>query len=168
MKLSNFENQDSSDIVPSLYIENDNMGFLEESIDDFLRKPIDSRNETEEPQFFEKLPHSNEQHQKIKPVLITVKPTNMNTVLFDWNSTIKRLSNKLKPEKARPKSRGLPNIARREIQQEQEEIRRRNTIERVPTSHETKIVYPLRKNELPLLRKVPTVLTETKKRKRYR
>lgn len=142
---------------------------IEESIDDFLRTPIDSRcNNDENIQAFERyeeaaIPASKRQ----KTVQITVKPTNFNTVLFDWDSTIHRLSNKLKPEKARPKSRGLPNIAQREIQKENQELKP-YVVNRQIESRERKIVYPPRKNELPLLRKAPRLLSGINSRRRRR
>lgn len=144
----------------TLPIKNENL--IEESIDDFLRTPIDSRCENEANiQIFEEyegivLSAKKKSHQ----VQITTRPTNFNSVLFNWDSTIHQLSNKLKPEKSRPKSRGLPNIAKREIQKENQELKP-YIVNRTPENHERKIIYPPRKNELPLLRKAPSLLCET-------
>lgn len=143
---------------------------IEESIDDFLRTPIDSRcNNNESNQIFEEYAEITLPTKKrSNPVQITVRPSNFNSVLFDWDSTIHQLSNKLKPEKPRPKSRGLPNIAKREIQKENQELKP-YIVNRVTDNRERKIVYPPRKNELPLLRKAPSLLSEMnyKRKRRY-
>ena len=137
-------------------------GINDETIDDFLKTPIDSRFENEEDEDI-----LTKQASNPRPITVTVKPSNYNNVLFDWDSTIKKLSNKIRPvERTRPKSRGLPDIAKREIQKENEMLRK-NTVERVSEIRETKLVYPLRKNELPLLRKAPGVLRPLRPRRRY-
>ena len=149
--------------------QKDQEDLIEDSIDNFLRTPIDSRCENEEalPAFeiYEESVLSSK--KKSKPIQITVKPSNFNTVLFDWDSTIQRISNKLKPEKSRPKSRGLPKIAQREIQKENQELKP-YVISRPTEIRERQIVYPPRKNELPLLRKAPRLLSEMSTRRHRR
>ena len=142
---------------------------IDESIDNFLRTPIDSRcNNEDSTQLFEEydkivLPTK----KKPKPIQITVRPSNFNAVLFDWDSTIHHLSNKLKPEKTRPKSRGLPDIAKREIQKENKELKP-YYVEKTSEIRERKIIYPPRKNELPILRKAPGLLCEMNLRRKRR
>ncbi|OHT06784.1 hypothetical protein TRFO_05480 [Tritrichomonas foetus] len=142
---------------------------IDDQIEDFLRRPIDSYFDNEIDEF--------ESHNSLKTqptnsfprqLQVTVKPSNFNNVLFDWESTIKKISHKLQPERIRPKSRGLPNIALREIQKENEALYK-NKIEGGSRSEirEKKVVYPLRKNELPMLRKAPGLLNPPKPRRRF-
>jgi hypothetical protein len=75
-------------------------------------------------------------------------------VTFDWDSSIRRISDKIaEKRRSRPVSRGLPNIALREMELERQKAQSRHLRVRESDDSQEHVVLPLRKNEMPNIRK---------------
>lgn len=138
---------------------------VDENIDNFLKTPIDSRSTNTDTDFVN--PPSLNLNNITKATTTTSRT--VNTVTFDWDSTITKITGKIKPKTPKSAKRvsGLPDIARREKERD-EEVKNRYTLEQVVEERpDPQIVYPLRKDEKPNLRHFPELVPKRKKVRRF-
>jgi hypothetical protein len=124
---------------------------VDDFIDRFLSMPVDSRVPDTEidplpEQIFKKPP---QKAGVTKPLYV------VNTITFDWDSSIRRISSKLgeRKERTRPVSRGIPDIARREIELEKRKKMGSHLKILEWDDSRRREVFPMRKNEMPNIRK---------------
>lgn len=138
---------------------------IDDNIDNFLKTPIDSRSTDTNTDFTNRQTNSAIANTRAPP-----QKTIVNTVNFDWESSICKITKKIIPKTPKSSKRvvsGLPDIARREKEKD-EEHRIKYTLEHVIEERpEVQIVFPLRKNEKPNLRHFPELVPKRKKVRRF-
>jgi hypothetical protein len=133
-------------------------------IGEFLQQPVDSRFEGSSRLSDEPLPHvpvSPTRRRAARP------KTAAKQVVFDWDSSIRTISDKYLRERPRARNAGLPDIARREMASEEVERRRRYFRLELPDDDGAGLrrVFPLRKNEIPNVRIDPGILRPRRRRR---
>jgi hypothetical protein len=123
-------------------------------IDEFLKLPVDSR--------IEEITELGESPLRAIPNQPMRPSTGFHNVTFDWDTSIRTISVKAARSRRRPISPGFPDIALREIEIEQRELRRLRLEPRDETSIYAQ-VFPLRKNEIPNVRHDPGILRPRKR-----
>jgi hypothetical protein len=132
-------------------------------VESFLATPIDSRWDYDSPD-------PSARDAPPSPIRRPPRgPVRVHHVAFDWDTSVRQITDRLIRPRAVTRNGGLPDIAKREIKQE---IEARRRVRRCPewfaeaAGPET-LVLPSRKNEIPNVRKDPGILRPSRKRHRF-
>jgi hypothetical protein len=155
----NFALADLNPLLLPRHIEVDDL------IDEFLQRPVDSRLDASPRRSDVALPGESPSPTG-RPVPRT--RTSLNRVVFDWDSSIRQISDRYLRERPLARTAGLPDIARREIMQEEMERRRRyfRLEQAEDDAARARQVFPLRKDEIPNVRADPGILRPQKRRRK--